>query len=482
MKTAIFFAVLALVAAVGLLSCGGYLIAFAAEHPPFAALSLGAVGVRFFGLSRGVFRYGERLVAHKASFALGEKIRERIYGRLLPLAPYRLGGRASGEILDEYAKQASLLEAVPVRVWLPVAVALFACLAGSVFWFLALPQMGILFCSIGLSLFVICFISYRTLKLTKKKESETRKELSRYLQTVSQNLADIQVAGYGARVSRAMASKADACERAQSASFWVLRGADFLCALALPASLLGVWAFGGAELPLPHLAALSLGTLAALEPLQNLPMAAAYMAESRVLRRVESVVGANHIRPSHAACLNIQNLSYWYPGSREKFFCETLKLSRGESFVLRGPSGSGKTALAGAIAGFVDFEGTLSRTENWTLVEQEPYLFTGTLADNLRLGRENASDAECLEALRLVDLESFALDTWLGEGGRAMSGGEMQRVALARAILRKADLIVADEACAHLPLAAEQKLFQIFSTLPQKPAVLWISHRLAEVF
>jgi ATP-binding cassette subfamily C protein CydC len=145
---------------------------------------------------------------------------------------------------------------------------------------------------------------------------------------------------------------------------------------------------------------------------------------------------------------------------------------------LQGPSGSGKTALAGAIAGFVDFEGVLERTPHWTLVEQEPYLFTGTLAENLRVAKESASERECLEVLALVGLADFALETWLGEGGRALSGGEAQRVALARAILRNAELIVADEACAHLPLAEEQNMFRVFCELPQKPAVLWISHRM----
>jgi ATP-binding cassette subfamily C protein CydC len=491
MKTAIFCAVLALVSAVGLLSCGGYLIAFAAEHPPFAALSLGAVGVRFFGLSRGVFRYGERLASHSASFRLGEEIRERLYERLVPLVPYRLGGRGEGELLDAYARGASLQEAVPSRVVVPVAVAVFAWLAGSVILFFVGSRMGVLFGSIGLSLFVICYISYIILKLTKKKESEARRELARYLQTVSQNLADIQVAGYGARIAEKMESRAALCERLRSASNWVLRIAELLCALALPVALLGVWVFAGAAdgaLGIPALAALSLGSLAALEPLQNLPMAAWHWAESHISHHIESVVGANHIRPStpekhpekhpDAPLLRIQNLSYKYPNSAQKFFCESLILRRGESFILQGPSGSGKTALAGAIAGFVDFEGVLERTPNWTLVEQEPYLFTGTLAENLSVAKESASERECLEVLELVGLSDFALGTWLGEGGRALSGGEAQRVALARAILRNAELIVADEACAHLPLAEEQNMFRVFCELSQKPAVLWISHRM----
>jgi ABC-type multidrug transport system fused ATPase/permease subunit len=123
----------------------------------------------------------------------------------------------------------------------------------------------------------------------------------------------------------------------------------------------------------------------------------------------------------------------------------------------------------------------LERTENWTLIEQEPCLFTGTLRDNLLLAcsaADAADDAECGRALRLAGLADFPLDTWLGERGRALSGGERQRVAIARAILRRAHLVIADEACAHLPLPEEKKIFQMFQSLPEQPAVLWISHRL----
>jgi ATP-binding cassette subfamily C protein CydC len=116
------------------------------------------------------------------------------------------------------------------------------------------------------------------------------------------------------------------------------------------------------------------------------------------------------------------------------------------------------------------------RAENFVFLEQEPFLFTGTIKDNLLFANRNATEEEMQTALQKAGLRNFSLDLWIGERGFALSGGERQKLSAARAMLCNADLIIADEPCAHLPQKDERKLFDEFVNLPNKPAILWLSH------
>ncbi|MFP5021773.1 thiol reductant ABC exporter subunit CydD [Pseudonocardia phyllosphaerae] len=174
--------------------------------------------------------------------------------------------------------------------------------------------------------------------------------------------------------------------------------------------------------------------------------------------------------------LGIEDLRVRYPGAgADALAGVTLGVRPGESVLLRGPSGAGKSTLLGVLLGFVaptggrvlvespdaapaDLAGldldAWRRTVAW--VPQRPHLFAGTVADNVRLGEPDASDAALADAARRSGLDAVVArlpegwDTVLGEGGARLSSGERQRVALARAFLRDAPLVLLDEPTAHL--------------------------------
>jgi ATP-binding cassette, subfamily C, bacterial CydD len=171
----------------------------------------------------------------------------------------------------------------------------------------------------------------------------------------------------------------------------------------------------------------------------------------------------------------------------------------GETLVVAGPSGAGKSSLIEILLGFVrPTEGrvtingadiadlvpsALSRLTAW--IGQKPVLFAGSLRENIRFARPEASDAEVDEAARFARVESFAthlphgLDTEIGEGGFGLSGGQAQRVAIARAMLKNAPILLLDEPTAHLDAATEGEVLDSLRRLTLGRTTILVTHSAA---
>ncbi len=177
----------------------------------------------------------------------------------------------------------------------------------------------------------------------------------------------------------------------------------------------------------------------------------------------------------------------------------SFRVSQGETLVVAGPSGSGKSSLIEILLGFVrPTEGrvtingaditdlvpaALSRLTAW--IGQRPVLFAGTLRDNIRFARPEASDAEVDEAARFARVDAFAdalklgLDTEIGEQGYGLSGGQAQRVAIARAFLKNAPLLLLDEPTAHLDAATEGEVLDSLRRLTLGRTTILVTHSAA---
>ena len=179
----------------------------------------------------------------------------------------------------------------------------------------------------------------------------------------------------------------------------------------------------------------------------------------------------------------------------------SVELKQGTITALVGPSGSGKSTMAGLAARFWDpQEGSISiggidlreiGSKNTRSIEsyvfQSNRLIKGTLLDNVRLGRPDASPEDVAEALRLAQCDDIVakmprgLDTAIGPGGTYLSGGEAQRVAIARAILRDAPIVILDEATAFADPENEHLIQKAFEELSKGRTVLIIAHRLTTI-
>jgi ATP-binding cassette subfamily C protein CydC len=191
----------------------------------------------------------------------------------------------------------------------------------------------------------------------------------------------------------------------------------------------------------------------------------------------------------------------WQPDRPELFDGLTLDVPQGARVALLGPSGSGKSTLAAMLLrvaapqagrillGGVDLA-TLSVDESrsrFGWLSQATHLFDDTIRANLLLGRPGADDPALYQALDQAEIGAFVrglpdgLDTWLGEGGARVSGGQGRRIALARTLLSDAPIIVLDEPGAGLDAQTERSFLQTLNGLPAGRSLLLITHRLTGV-
>jgi len=198
--------------------------------------------------------------------------------------------------------------------------------------------------------------------------------------------------------------------------------------------------------------------------------------------------------------IRFENLSFAY-GEESVLRNLVLSIPVGQVVALVGPSGAGKSTFANLIPRFYDpqsgaitFDGTDIREftkkdlrNSIAVVPQMPSLFLGSIAENIRIGRENASDAEVYEAARRANADEFirslpqGYETQVGERGDLLSGGQRQRIAIARAFLKDAPILILDEATSALDSESEAMVQQALAALVKGRTTFIIAHRYSTI-
>jgi thiol reductant ABC exporter CydC subunit len=496
----------------GLMAASAYIISYAALQPSIAELQVAIVGVRFFGLSRAIFRYLERLVSHDITLRLLARWRAWFYQALEPLAPARLWRYHSGDLLNRSIADIAVLENLYVRAVAPPLTALMVAAAGTAFLsaFALPPGMVLLgFLVLGgvllpLALHLLARRSGRALLLA-------RAHLSTLLTDGILGLPDLLVCGqsgtYQSRIAQAShtfyhhQSRLNRIAAAQSALHGLIAQ---LCTLAVLA--VAVPFVLARELPGTWLGALMLVALACFEAVQPLSAAAqTFETGLQAARRLFQVVDARPEvcdpadpvpvpAPTH---LEVENLSFSYPDGTPAVQNISFSLARGGSIALIGPSGAGKTSLVNLLlrhweyhSGHIRLDGTELRRfraaelrTKIAVVGQEAYIFNASLRDNISIARPSASQPEIEAAAKLAQIHDFisslpeGYDTWAGETGLRLSGGQRQRLAIARALLQDAPILILDEPTANLDLDTEQAVLRAIHEYARDRMLLTITHR-----
>ena len=186
--------------------------------------------------------------------------------------------------------------------------------------------------------------------------------------------------------------------------------------------------------------------------------------------------------------LELQNVCLEYPGRGQVLGPLSLSMGSGECLVISGRTGSGKSSLLHLLAGFMQptrgeirVDGLQPGSKPLVWMQQQPFIFQGSWADNLRLAAPSANTAQMLEALQQVGLmpllaeQADGLDTLLLEGGRNLSGGQAQRLVLARALLTPSRLLLLDEPTASLDDQAADALLALLQDLKGQGCTLVIA-------
>jgi len=525
---------------IALMSTSAWLISTAAIALSVADLGVSVVGTRFFGISRGVFRYLERLASHSLTFRILARLRVWFYQALEPLAPARLTSARSGDLLSRVIADVETLDNIFVRVLAPPMVAAVIVLGMAVF-------MGSFALSLGLVITVFLLaigvgLTAFSLVLNRKlgqRLVESRSLLRADLVDAVQGLPDLIAFGQ----EKAYLAKIKATGREYSATQTQMARLNGLqSGLNSLLTGLGVWVMLFLAIPMVnsgkiegvYLAVIVLGSMASFEAVQNLPQAAQLLeANLQSARRLFEIADetpavidpAEPLPQPASAALRVQNLSFSYePEVRRTISnvpftsdenprltdadstgrCDapsvlenvSFDLPTGKKLALVGPSGAGKSTLANLLMRFWEAEGIfldgqeiraykqVDTRRMFSLVGQSTYLFNASLRENLLLARPWATQAEIEAACQTAQLHDFILtlpngyETLVGERGLQLSGGERQRVAIARALLKDTPIFIFDEPTANLDTATERKLVETLQAVTENRSVLWITHRL----
>jgi thiol reductant ABC exporter CydC subunit len=498
---------------VGLMAMSSYLISKAALTTDPSELTLAITGVRFFALSRALFRYVERVVSHTATFRILTFLRTWFYTTIEPLAPARLQQVRSGALLSRIMADIETLEKFYIRVIVPPLAAAMVTLFASLL-------LGSFHPILGLSLLFFLLLTGLVLPLITRYLSRqsaaqlisTRSELNATLVDGVQGLADLLSYGQSVRYMTQIHILSQESNRAQERLAF-FRGLSsglatlFTSLAGLTVLWLAIPLVTSGQIDGVFLALLPLTAIASFEAVQPLSKSLQVLESSRAAGRrlfefsdapppVSDPLLKSPI-PEEAS-IEFVNVSFRY-GPGEPLVLDNLSFSihKGQRLALIGPSGSGKTTILNLLLRFWEYdEGHIRLGANdlhdyhaedvrnmMSVVSQHTHLFNSTIRDNLYLANPEATEGELQEVCRLAQINSFIMglpqgfDTHIGENGLLLSGGERQRLAIARAILKDAPILILDEATANLDAETEQQLWTSLEKVMIDRTTLIVSHR-----
>ncbi len=473
--------VAAMGSALALAAIAAWLIARAWEMPPVLDLSVAVVSVRALGISRGVFRYLERLASHDTAFRGTTAARIVIYRRLANGDAAAVTGLRRGDLLTRTGDDVDTVGAVVVRAIVPMAVAaVLAVAAIGLLGTISLAAAGVLAVSLAVSGIVAPAMSARAARLAEREAMTATALFAEDAVTALDHAAELRVAGRLRGVLDAGRTEsvgaAAAIDRAASGSAIAAAATPLaIGASVLGALLIGITLYGSDMTPMA-LAMLVLVPLAAFEAVSTLPAAAIALARAghaaerimALLDRAGTEELAGQALPADSTLRAVGIRAGW-PESKATPVVD-LDANPGARIAVIGASGSGKTTLLMTLAGLLEpIEGAVTLggepirsleaagvRRQVTYFAEDAHLFDTSLLENLRVARGDLDATEAARVLGAVGLGEWlaglpeGLDTVLTGGERAVSGGQRRRILLARALASPADVLLLDEPTEHL--------------------------------
>lgn len=508
-----------LCASIGLLTLSGWFLSAAAvagltiARETFNYMLPGAF-VRGFAMGRTAGRWGERVVSHNATFKLLTDLRIFFFEKLAPMIPGRVSNLRDADLLNRLVADIDAMDHVYLRLISPVTVGVLgiAALTALLCWFdmaLGLTLGGVL-----LVLLLVWPVMFY--KLGKRNGAElTQHKAEMRVATLDwlQGYSELTIFGAESRYRDAIytAQEKLLANQKVNASFTGLASALLLLANGWTLVLMLWLAADGVngQAPDPMIALVVFATMASVELL--MPIAGAFQHLGQTLtsaRRLNEIIlsepdvkfPSEETRHSGQFDITFEHLTFNYSGGEQPALKDvSLTIPAGHKVAIVGQTGSGKSTLIQLLCRYWDAQqGDIriagTRLQEWkesdlraaiSVVSQRVDILNGSLRDNLSMAKPHADDSELSAMLERVGLgkllEAPGLDTWLGDGGRQLSGGEKRRIGIARALLHDGPILLLDEPTEGLDKQTEQQIMALFQSHFENKTVIFITHRLVEL-
>jgi ATP-binding cassette, subfamily B, bacterial len=494
----------------------GALLARVFAGAPAAALILPAAGVAAAVLLRGVLEHARTMLAHRTAARVQERLRLKLYDKVAELGPAWFAGERTGGVMLSLVDGVEQLQTffghyVPqLTIAALTPIVLFAVVA---WWDLPLAALML---AVALACLVLPATVSRLNRAVNMSQRNALKAFGAEFLDAMQGLATLKAFGQSTAYGRMLADKA---QRLRAATMQVLatslitRGViDLGIGIGAAAVLaLGVYRASHGLMSLEALLIVLMAGTEVFRPLRDfrtalhdglVGQAAAIGINALLDAEAPMPLGGRAPPAPLAPTIAFDTVRFAYPGGRGQALDGlSLEVAAGERVGIVGPSGSGKSTLATLLlrlydpqAGAVRIGGVDLKTfdpeaarAHFAVVRQDTFLFHGTVEENLRLGKPDATHDEIVAAARAANAHDFiaalphGYATAIGERGALLSGGQRQRIAIARALLRDAPILILDEALSSVDAENEAIIQKALDRLMQGRTTLILAHRLSSV-
>jgi ATP-binding cassette subfamily C protein CydC len=458
-------------------------------------------------------RYGERVLTHEATFRGLAGIRSWLFQQLIPLAPGRLSLLRSGDVLSRLTADVDALDALYLRLIVPALVAALGVLGVTMLLWVYSWQISVI--TLLLLLVAAVWVPWIFNRLGQTAAERilvlsanfkiSQLELLQGLADLLANQAYQRFADVLEEISRRMISTQRQNNRltAISSALTLLLGqVTLLIALCLAALALDEGLLTGAESALVIFCVLAVFELVTALP-QAMQMLGKTQKAAQRIRQIADLsptvvqeIPALDLPDGHGLGLN--QVCFRYEQQQDWLLNNiTLEIPHGSRVAIVGPSGSGKTTLLHLLMRYVDPEQGEILLDNQSIKHMHPeailtrfgvlsqrsQLFAASIRENLLIAKPEASQLELDVAIESAGLDMFirqlpeGMDTWVGESGVKVSGGEARRIALARLYLKNAPILILDEPTEGLDSVTEGDVLRALDSFAKDKTLIMVTHR-----
>ncbi|MCB2294757.1 thiol reductant ABC exporter subunit CydC [Clostridium algoriphilum] len=521
MKKQFFFVLLSIVmgvftilANVGLLSTSAVLLSRSALRPDVLDLIVLIVIVRFFGISRGVFRYAERIFSHNTTLKMLSGIRSWFFKNFNENYTENTIKFKTGDIYSKIVNDVDVLKDFYLRVFYPLIIAILTGIITTVFISYFSMKVSIIYiCFYIFSGFVLPVILFKWNEMFSGRERELKNDINLTLLDILKGIVEVQIYNLKDEFTEKFISLNKELSKLRKKQNIINTLVESINSVAL--SLLIVLTLmltavmvGTNKLSGIYYSMLPLMIMASFEAIIPMSLVVYKFNDSYSSgENIFSIIDSNSHKPKNlknktiaSYDISVNNLSI---KDKEHYIIKELsfELPYKKKIAIVGKSGCGKSTLLKAMLGYIKYQigdvfidGDSYKNlqiddirKVFTYVDQTPYTFNTTIKENLLIANTEATADEINKVLNKVQIMDLikelpeGLNTLLGQYGYNLSGGEIKRLIIARAILKSSEIILLDEPTASLDIKTEKKVVQELHDLIKDKSCIWVTHKLVNM-